>query len=142
MGLDELKKIQEDLKRKEEIKHGAGGPRATKAMLLDASEVQEAHPDKRVRWVQTGVPERAMSRLADGYEIVPESEGGRRVGGLQMGWTSKENYDARVKDIERRNKERLESHKAELQQTVQAIVRELRDKHGVQIDERRLYVDE
>lgn len=142
MGTKELKEMQDKLDRQEAKTH-AGAPSMTpKTQMLDASDVQAAHPDHRVRWIQTGNAEKAQCRLADGYEVIPEKEGGRRVGGLALARTSRENYDARVATVKRKNQERLKSHKADVGRAVEAVVRELRDQHGISVDESRIMVDE
>ena len=142
MGSKELKDMRKKLDRVE-AKTVPGAPvLAPKEQMLDASDVQAAHPDHRVRWIQTANAEKAQSRLADGYEIIPESEGGRRLGGLALARTPRENYDRRVAAVDAKNKERLKAHKADINRAVEAVARELRDQHGISIDESRLMVDE
>ncbi len=142
MGMDELKEMQKKLAHQEGKEHGGAPSRSPKQHLLDASEVQKAHPDDRVRWIQTGNAERAQTRIADGYTPIPESEGGRKVGGLSLAKTSRENYERRTAAVKQKNRERLQAHKTEVERAAEAVARELRDQHGIDVDVKRMLVDE
>jgi hypothetical protein len=140
MGLDELKK---KLDRDEAKTHGGAPSRSPKQKLLDLKEVQEKHPDKRVRFIQTGNPERARTRIeGDGYEVLPPSEGGRTVGGLSIGVISREKYDARVAEQQAENQRRLHAHEREVEAMAESVARELRDRHGVNVEAKDLMVNE
>jgi len=142
MGLDDLKKMKKALEHEEAKTYGGAPSRTPKNQMLDVNDLQKERPDKRVRWIQTGNKEKAMSRKADGYEVIPESEGGRTVGGLSIAQTSRENYEARTAEAKRIHEHRLKEHKTEVQRAVQGVVRELRDRHGITVDEKRIFIDE
>src|SRR5690348_7224420 len=58
-----------------------GAPiRTPRQLMLDASKVQEAHPDQHVRWVNIKDPQKAESRQMDGYRRLTSEEGGRQIG--------------------------------------------------------------
>lgn len=116
-----------------EAKTVPGAPILTpKAQLLDARDVEAAHPEFRFRWVNTRYPDRVATRKSEGYEIVPDGEGGRRLGDeMALARIPREKYDARVARITRINEERLEAHKAEFKQVVESVAREMRDRYGL-----------
>lgn len=122
----------------------SGAPiRAPRQQILDASKVQEAHPDKHVRWVGIKDPQKAESRQLDGYRRLTSEEGGRQIGSeLVLMAAPKELVQARV-DAERQlNRERLEAPKRMMQEAAEGIARELRDNHGITVDPTRIFVNE
>lgn len=138
-SLEGLQKQFEQVERKTI----SGAPTLTpKAQILDARDVQAKMPDRRVRWINTASSENVMSRQMQGYRIIPESEGGRRVGDLALAECPKDVYDARVARIDQIGKARLESYKSEIEQAVAEVAKYMRDKHGIKISEKRLLVDE
>lgn len=142
-GKAEIEAQQAELKQIEN-KTVYGAPvRTPKQMLLDASDVQARYPDQRIRWVNIQDPQVAQARRNEGYRLLSAEEGGRAIGGeLALMAIPRELYDARVKNQTRMNNERLDSHKTEVERIVTAVARELRDKHGIRVDERRLFVNE
>lgn len=140
-GADALKEIQRKLESQAK-KTGIGGamPRATKQKLLDASDVQARHPDKRIRWVNTINAEKMAGRQADGYVLLTEAEGQRRRGNLALAMIDRAVYDERVAEVERMNRERLKAHEAEVSQVIEAVAREMRDRYGLKVDLERLIV--
>lgn len=111
--------------------------------MLDASAVAERHPDKRLRWVNLRNPEKVRARLLEGYEKLPENEGGRSLGDeCALFALSREVYEDKVASIDAENARRLSLHRDEMQAAVAAVAKELRDKHGIRVDEKRLFVDE
>jgi hypothetical protein len=78
----------------------------------------------------------------EGYERVPLAEGGRQVGNLAPFALPKEKYQERVAEITRKNKERLESHKTEVERIAEGVARELRDKHGISVNAGRILINE
>ncbi len=138
-----VKELMQDLDRQERTSGPSGAiSNQPKQQMLDASDVQKKHPDKRIRWVNTGNPEKAQSRQAQGYERIPAAEGGRQVGNLALFGLKKSEYERRVKAQEKMNKDRLSAHKVEAERQAESIARELRDKHGISVDAERILIRE
>jgi hypothetical protein len=117
-------------------------PNAPKQSLLDASDVQAKHPNLRLRWLNVNNAEKMAVRQASGYSRLSMEEGGRQVGNLALFGLPKEEYDRRVKEIERRNKERLSSHRTEVEQMAESVAKSLRDNHGIRVDAERILIKE
>lgn len=114
-------------------------PMTPKADLLNTDEIQEAHPDKHFRFVNVSDDQKVQSRAAQGYKRVPSAEGGKVLGkNLALFAQDKAIHEERVAAVKQLNKERLESHRSEVEQVVEAVARELRDRHGIQVDAKRL----
>lgn len=114
-----------------------------KQRLLDAREVQSKNPDTRVRWVSLKNPEKMQSRVAEGYEVLPPEKGGRRIGdNLVLMGISKEKHEARVAREQKLNQVRLNQHKDEMARIADAVARELRDRHGINVNPERILVQE
>lgn len=114
-----------------------------KDVLLDISDLKAKHPDKHFRWVNIKAPGIADRRRLDGFIRLPESEGGRELGGeVAIFVTTERIYEHRVERIKAENKKRLQAHRAEVENAVEAVARELRDKYGMQINADRILVDE
>ena len=115
-----------------------------KQRLLDASDVQENHPDKHLRWVNIANQEKADARTqTEGYQSLPDDEGGRQLGDrLKLMWIPKDQADAKRKRIDAESERRMEAHKGEMQRAVEGVARQLRDKHNLDVDVNRLFVDE
>lgn len=114
-----------------------------KEVLLDLSDLQAKHPDRHYRWVNIRAPGQADRRRNDGYLRLPESEGGKELGGeIAIFVTTKRVFESRVARIKEQNRLRLEAHRAEVEEVVESVVRELRDKYGMQLDSSRILVDE
>lgn len=125
------------------VKHIEVSDLMPKGMLLDASTQANADPDHRYRYINVKQADNALRRKAQGYEIVPEGQGGHRLGDeMALAKTPIANYKKRVDDGGKLGKQRLEAHKSEVQQAVLSVVRELRDNHGISVDEKRLFVNE
>lgn len=140
----EIKEQIAKLERLEETTGRSGAvPRGPKNRLLAVSEATKAkHKDYRLRWISVNSPEKAAGRVADGYEIIPDGEGGRRVGGLALARLGKEEYERRVKDIDRQTQERLNSHNREMEGMAEQVAKMLRDNHGLDVKSERLLVKE
>ena len=122
----------------------SGAPNLTpKDVLLDLSDLQAQHPDKFFRWVNIKAPGKADRRRLDGFIRLPESVGGRELGGeVAIFVTSRKIHEAREQRIKDLNKARLKAHRAEVENAVEAIAKELRDKYGLKINPDRILVDE
>lgn len=118
-------------------------PIGPKTNLFESTPAIEADKENYHRYINIKSSDNALRRQAQGYTIVPESEGGHRIGDeMALAKTSRANYEARTKAKEKLGRERLDAHKSEVQQAVESVVRELRDKHGISVDEKRLFVNE
>src|SRR5512138_58264 len=92
------------LSRQEETTNPGANVLTPKQELLNARDVQEKHPDKRVRWVSLRDAQKVESRKMEGYKIIPSEEGGRRLGDdLVLMEIPREIYEAKVKQIEQLN---------------------------------------
>jgi hypothetical protein len=121
-----------------------GAPILTpKQMLLDVSDVEKKHPDKRVKWLNLRNTEKVESRKLEGYTRLGTEEGGKTLGSEMATFViPREVYDRKIAAQKRINRERLSAKQDELSSTVEAVLRELRDRHGIKLDERQLLIDE
>jgi hypothetical protein len=122
----------------------SGTPDLTpKDLLLDLSELKAKHPDRAFRWVNIKAPGIADRRRLDGYIRLPEVDGGRELGGeVAIFVTTKRIHEHREAEIKKLNKQRLQAHRAEVENAVEAVARELRDKYGLKVSADRILVDE
>lgn len=142
---DKLEQQIKDLALREGKEGRAGAvPRDPKQLLLDARDVSAmpVNKDRRIRWINVGSAERAEVRKHDGYQILAEKEGGRRVGNLALAYLPKKEYERRVAVVKRANKERLDAHKREMEQMAESVAKTLRDQHGLEIDAADIIVQE
>lgn len=113
-----------------------------KQKMLDASDVQKKFPNKRVRWVSSTFSEKMESRKMEGYEVVPEKDGGRRVGGLVLMFCPIEVHKERVRSIEKMNADRLQLHTREMHGMAESEARRMRNQYGIKVDAKDLLIDE
>lgn len=112
-------------------------------VLLDLSDLQAKHPDRHFRWVNIQTPGTADRRRLDGYIRLPESEGGKELGReVAVFVTTKRVFEQREARIKKMNKDRLNAHKAEMENIAEGVVRELRDKYGLKLDLNRILVND
>lgn len=112
-------------------------------MLDSAASVQEKHPDLRLRWVNIRDPQKAASRVNEGYRRLSSEEGGRQIGDeLALMGAPRELVEAKEHEIRQLNEERLVAHRREMENAVEGVARQLRDRHGIKVDSRRLMVDD
>lgn len=119
-------------------------PRAPRQQMLDSAKaVQDRHPDKRVRWVNMRDPQKVESRQMDGYQRLTSEEGGKQLGNeLVLMAAPRELVEAREANERQINRDRLEAPKRMMQEAAEGIARELRDRHGINVDPSRLFVNE
>lgn len=143
MGLEALKKMQEDLARTEETTGRAGAiPRTPKQMLLDAREIEEKDPEHHYRFVQTGDAQKAQGRILEGYRLVPEKDGGRSIGGLALMRIPRKKVEERIQRQNELSARRLTEHNVEMERLAEGMSKELRDRHGINVPPERLLVKE
>lgn len=138
---EELKELQEKLERQERTT-GMGGAvsRTPKEALLEAPEAQAKNPDKHLRWVNTKDPQKAESRLNEGYVKLSEEEGGRNIGSeLALMAIPRQKYEEKVQAQQERTQQMLVAHRADVERAAEAVARELRDRHGMRVRDRDLY---
>lgn len=139
----QITEMQKKLEQQERTSGPPGAmPMATKQSLLDASDVAKKHPDKHLRWVNVGVPEKAQSRQREGYERVPAAEGGKQVGNLALFACTKERHEQHVEADRQLRSRRLDAHNVEVEKTAESVAKVLRDKHGIRINAERLMISE
>jgi hypothetical protein len=112
-------------------------------VLLDLSDLQAKHPDRHFRWVNIQTPGTADRRRLDGYIRLPESEGGKEMGReVAVFVTTKRIHEQREARVKKMNRERLNAHKAEMENVAEGVVRELRDRYGLKLDLNRILVND
>lgn len=139
----ELKAQENELKAQEVITGRSGAvPNTAKRQLLDARDVQKKWPDRHIRWINVGSSERHQLRAAQGYVLLPESEGGKRVGNLALAYIPRQLYEARIVEIRKRTADRLKSHRPEVEQMADAVQKELRDRYGIDLGPKGILINE
>ena len=130
-----------DVERKEVL---GASPRMLKQKAIDLAGLQEKYPDKHFRRVNARDPGKVQSRKAQGYTVTDEKVAEEAGVSARLGQEDvvMETSADRAEELRRANeaeqKIRLSAHKAEFDQTVEAVARELRDKHGLDVDVERL----
>ena len=138
-----LKEMQDKLKRLEETSGRSGAiSRTPKQMMLDARELEQKDPEHHYRFVSSRDPQKVQGRIMEGYAKVPESEGGRDLGGLILMKIPRRQYESRVANETRITKERLSAHTKEMRTAAESVAKELRDKHGISVPMERIFVSE
>lgn len=117
-------------------------PLTPKAQLLSIGDLAEKNPDKHYRFVNVGNSEKAELRQASGYERVPAADGGKQVGNMALFAIPREEYDRRTAELQRVNKERLSVARSDMERAAEGIARELRDRHGINVDAERILIRE
>lgn len=144
MGMEDLRALQKALDAQER-KTGSSGavPLMPKQRMLDISELNARHPDKRIRWCNLRDPNKVASRRASGYVRLTSEDGGIALGDEMATFAlPRSEYDNRVKAVEFENKRRLTAHEDEVASVVEGVARLLRDKYGLKIDEKRLLIND
>lgn len=137
--------IIKKLKRQEELEvHGA--PNNTpKQQILNQSELAAKllSEGKSLRWVNIKDPNKAISRKAEGYVRLPESEGGVTLGDeLALFVIPTQLKEQRLARQEKLQQTRLTAYKTEMEQLAESTARTLKDKYGISVDSSRLFSDE
>ena len=137
---DTTKEIQSKLARQEATTGSSGAiPLMRKQMLLDASAVEKKRPDNRIRWVNLRNPDKVMSRISEGYSRISDADGGKKLGEeMALFELPREVFDQRIAAMTKRNAALHSSHRQEFERVVDGIARELRNKHGINIDTQRI----
>lgn len=136
-------KEQLDALNRVEAKTIPGAPvRTPKETMLDARDLEVKEPDKHFRWVNITDPNKVQTRLLEGYERVPESEGGRSLSDVALFKQPREKFDERKAREAKLTREREHAHVHEVEQAVEGVARFLRDRYGIRVDPNRMIVKE
>ena len=131
-----------------EAKTVPGAPVLTpKADLLDARAYEEAHSEKYVRYGSTRTKDKVQQRRAEGFEAVSQKaadEAGvnAEVGSLRLMEVPREVHDARVERQEKENERRLVAHRTDVERAAESIVKQMRDRHGLDVKVEDFLVNE
>jgi DNA-binding transcriptional MocR family regulator len=127
--------------KQQEATTGRSGaiPRMPKEMMFDASDVEAKHPDKHFRWLNMADKNKMASRKVEGYTILPESEGGRKLGDdMVLASIPREQFEQRVARQREENDRRLNSHTKEWSEQAESAARILRDQYGIKVSPEKL----
>jgi hypothetical protein len=116
-----------------------------KAELLNPREAKAhaANKGKHLRWINKTLPEKVQTRIMEGYEKVPESEGGRDLGNeYVLMRLPEEKAEAKRKAIQDKGRAWLSAHKREMEQTAEQVARILVQNYGFSPNEAKILVDE
>ena len=141
---DKPKAILDKLARVEATTGDSGAiPNTPKSMLLDASTLEKQNPNYKYRFVNIKDPNKAQRRLFEGYERVPEAEGGRSLGSeYALFRIPRTSFEARVARELARNKALLTAHRDEMEQVAESVAKVLRDQYGLDVSRNRILVEE
>jgi hypothetical protein len=144
---EQLKKIADKLNKLEDQKRSGVRERLPKARMLDATALEEKDKDHHYRYVNTDDPGGVQVMVDDGYQSVPakeceDAEVRAEVGELRLMRIPREQHEEEVARQKELAKSRLVAHKTEVRSAVEAVQRELRDRHGIDVPLDRLLVDE
>lgn len=144
----QIRRLQQEL-REREAKNVSGAASLTpKTQMLDAKAIEEQNPEYHYRYVNIMDPAKSKVRRNRGY--VPVSDEEAQAAGVDVRHGSelvlmkipREEFERREEELEALNKARLDAHKAEVQKAAEAIVRELKDQHGLDYPLDRVLVSE
>lgn len=144
---DAVKALSAKLRESEAKNISGAASRSPKAGTLDIRELQAAHPESHFRYVNMTDPQKVRGRRNRGYVPVTDEEAKEcgvetRLGNeLVLMKLPREEYERLVSEQKRINKERLKAHQSEAKAAAEAIVRELRDQHGLDVPLERFLVE-
>lgn len=139
---ESAKDLLEKMKQIERTTGPSGAiPNATKEELLNLSDLQAKHPDKHLRFVNVANPDKVSRRQRNGYIRLPEADGGRQIGNLAVFAVPKQQLHKLQADKAQKQAQLLVRFKAESHQEAEATARILRDRHGIDVDPRRLIAE-
>jgi len=143
-----LKALAESLKRKEETELPGAASRQPRAQLLDASTIELQQPDFRFHYVNSTDPSKVKLRRRMGYEPVTDKEAeeagvdARLSDGSVLMKVPRPKFDQRVAQFKQMHEARLKAHKTDVTKIAESLVRELKDKYGVNVPLERLLISE
>lgn len=135
----ELDELDKKLQQIERTTGGSGAiSRTPKNMMLDASAAQEANPDLHIRWVNVNNVDKVTTHVANGYQRLPESKGGRTLGNLVLMSIPKSEHLKRRAAIRQQVREWLAIDKQGYESFLGGMAQALRDKYGIKITPQQL----
>lgn len=135
----EIARMREQIKKAAESQFSGAAPAATATMMLDMTEAERLHPEKKIRWVSLRNEQKAQMRQASGYVRLSAEEGGRQVGNLVLMALPRAEYERRIAEIKKINQDRLTIHNKEAEGIAEGLARELRDKHHIDVSAEQIY---
>ena len=145
---EQLSQLKTDLERQEATQVLGAPVRSPKEDILDARALEAKHPNKYHRYLNTANKDRMPGRIhREGFRPVDKKEAeaagvNASVGNLVLSEQPWEIHDRRIAAQNAENERRLKAHEATMEQVVDSVVRDLRDKHGIKVDPKRLLVNE
>lgn len=136
------KETLEALQREEKKTGGSGAvPNTQKQTLLDLSELKSKHPDKEFRWVHIHNTGKAERRIRDGWSKLPADQGGRTVGNLAIFSIPRPKVESMRQARQERTARLLTAYKVQSHHEAEQMAKILRDRHGIDIDPKRLIAE-
>lgn len=141
-----VKALSEKLRKAEAQNLSGAAPRSPRSSTLDIRELQAANPDWHYRYVNMTDPQKVRSRRNRGYVPVDDAEAKAHNAEVRAGnelvlmKLPKDEYDRRERELKEINKQRLKAHQSEATKVAEAIVRELKDQHGLDVPIERFLV--
>jgi hypothetical protein len=140
--------LADQLRRAEAKTVSGAGSQTPKQRLLSVSTIEKANPDWHYRYVNMTDPEKVKLRRDRGYVPVSDEEAkkfdiaARHGNDLVLMKIPRADHEKRLAELDAVNYARLNAHKAEVAGAAERIVRELKDKHGIDMDLNRFLVSD
>lgn len=141
----EARQERERLNRLEQTTVPGAETLVSKGILLDPIEARKhvANRGFKLRWVNTTLPEKVQSRKLEGYEVVPDSEGGKRLGAEYVLMRIPESKaNAKKAALKEKGRVWLAAHKNQMERTADEVASILKSKYGFGEKEAQILIDE
>lgn len=120
------------LERLEGKFEGGAASLSPKEQLLNSEEAKKQNPDSNVRWLSLRNKEKLDVRMEEGYEKIPESEGGRQLGdSMALFRIPRQLSDARIKRQEAATRARAGSVREVYSELGARMAHKLKKEHGL-----------
>lgn len=145
---DALRELAKGLERQEKTTGRSGAvPRTPKNKMYDIEKLKKANPDKHYRYVNVEDDMKAQARLDEGYHAVSEDECAKHgvrpeIGSTRLMELPREKAEERRREYDEITRSRLKTPGRDVREVAESVVRELRDKHGIDVPLDRIFVDE
>lgn len=135
-----LMRAQRDELERHEATRVSGAPiLMPRSRLLDASYAKDKNPDFNYRWVNITDGGRVGARRADGWERVPEDEGGMQLGEEMALFRIPKEQHARLRSgLRARQEASFSEPKKQFEASLDDVARMLREKHGIRLSDRQI----
>lgn len=142
-----IEKQQNALKHLEGKTVPGASSRTPRGAMLNAQAIQKANPDKYYRYANTSNTEKMALRGEDGFTTVSAEDTKKhdvrgRVGEMVLVQQNMDKHKARIAEQRERDISRLSAHVNEVEAVAEAVVKQLRDVHGLDVPIERLLVKE